>query len=326
MKTGTSRFVLEFDENLVDDTSGPNWQHSVLNPANWDLTLNGRSIRNGITSIEFGPSEVRARWNGTTPASKYQAIVTIDADPAKSGLQPLGPGTYELTLRDNVQDKFGNPLDGDYDGTPGLEFRRRFTVSGTLAVGTAGPGTPAPGAQDTRVNNGPIDPQWMQESPAIASDSEGNYVVVWVDYAQFDSALGGFIASYDGNIMMQRFDRFGRRQGVQTVVHTFDTGNQFEPDVAMDPFGNFIVVWSGQGADDSDGIYARRFDPFGVPLGAEFRVNQKMVNLQNRPAVAADAMGNFVITWTTYGQDGDDEAVHARLFDSAVQRWATSSA
>jgi len=41
-----------------------------------------------------------------------------------------------------------------------------------------------------------------------------------------------------------------------------------------------------------------------VPLGPEFQVNTYTRYNQRRPSVAADAAGNFVVVWDSYGQDG----------------------
>ena len=325
IKNAANRFVLEFDEELLT-TGGVNGQHSILNPINWDLSVNGRSIRNGVSTIHFGLSQVRVEWQGTPgnptkPSGKFQAVITVDADPSTPGLQPLTPGSYDLTLRDTVQDLFGNPLDGDYDGTPGGDFHRTFTVSGPLTVGTPGPGDPKPGDKDIRVNRGilppPMDAIWMQDSPAIAADDDGNYVVVWVDYLQYDPVLGALVMGFEGNVVAQRFNRFGQRLGTEFIVHTYVQGNQSQPDVAMDPFGNFVVVWAGEGTQDTTGVYARRFDPYGVPLGTEFLVNHITTSTQNRPAAAVDGLGNFVISWTRYDGGNEFEAVAARRFDSS---------
>jgi hypothetical protein len=59
-----------------------------------------------------------------------------------------------------------------------------------------------------------------------------------------------------------------------------------------------------------------------VPLGAEFRVNtftqgQQTLSAQTRQAVATDAAGDFVIVWSSQGQDGDGWGVYAQRYDAA---------
>ena len=57
-----------------------------------------------------------------------------------------------------------------------------------------------------------------------------------------------------------------------------------------------------------------------APAGAEFRANSFTTNSQSSAAVAADADGDFVVVWQSFGQDGTSPAtygVYARLYDAA---------
>ncbi|MEZ0579974.1 Calx-beta domain-containing protein [Nocardioides sp. MH1] len=100
-------------------------------------------------------------------------------------------------------------------------------------------------------------------------------------------------------------------------VNTFTTGDQIGPSVATDPEGNAVVVWSSSGQDgDLGGIYAQKLTATGAPDGAEFRVNLTTVGDQFDPDVAIDASGDFVVSWTSIGQDGSGLGVYARRFFS----------
>jgi len=97
----------------------------------------------------------------------------------------------------------------------------------------------------------------------------------------------------------------------------FTTGRQQVPAVAMDAAGRFIVVWQDSGRDGSAaGIFGRRYDAQGAPLGDDFAVNTYTTDDQMQPDVAADASGNFVVVWTSYYQDGDDGGIFGQKFDS----------
>ena len=65
--------------------------------------------------------------------------------------------------------------------------------------------------------------------------------------------------------------------------------------------GNFVVVWSGNGVGDGDGVFARRFNAAGNPIGAlpEFRVNGAVsVGFnQSNPDVAMETNGDFAVVW-----------------------------
>src|SRR5207244_229479 len=50
--------------------------------------------------------------------------------------------------------------------------------------------------------------------------------------------------------------------------------------------------------------------------GAEFHVNSYTTNEQSYPAVAADSAGDFVVVWSSYGQDGYERGVFGQRFTS----------
>src|SRR3989442_1175714 len=93
-------------------------------------------------------------------------------------------------------------------------------------------------------------------------------------------------------------------------VNSYTTGSQDTPAVAAGTAGNFVVVWQsgnyyGGGQDGSAlGIFGRRFDSSGAPLGTEFQANTYTTGNQFFPAVASDADGNFVVVWQSGGYSG----------------------
>jgi hypothetical protein len=131
----------------------------------------------------------------------------------------------------------------------------------------------------------------LQDRPRVASDAAGDSVVVWESDGQDGDGLG---------IFAQRFNSAGVPQGNEFQVNTTTAGTQESPAVAMDASGNFVVAWDGNGPGDSQGIFAQRYSSTGVAQGGEFRVNSTAADLQLAPAVAADALGNFVVTWETF--------------------------
>ena len=132
-----------------------------------------------------------------------------------------------------------------------------------------------------------------QEDPSIAMDSLGNYVVVYTDYDSGSSSKGVFAQRYQSN---------GTAIGTALSVNTTTTGDQYDPEVAMDHVGNFVVVWTDHSGFDYD-VYARRFDTNGVPLGDAYQVNSEplLTAVQHQPDVAMDAVGNYTIVyWVEY--------------------------
>jgi hypothetical protein len=110
----------------------------------------------------------------------------------------------------------------------------------------------------------------------------------------------------------------GRGQGPvgnEFQVNTITADDQFGPSACHDPLGNFVVVWT----DDhygGDAIFARRFTSAGAPLGTEFEVNTYTTGNQNDPAICCDDAGNFVVTWQSDEEDGDDFGIFGQRFSS----------
>jgi len=143
-------------------------------------------------------------------------------------------------------------------------------------------------------------------NPAVASDSSGNFVVVWEDLFPNPTA---------GNVFGQRFANSGPPLGSVFRVNTYTTGHQAVASVAVDPSGNFVVVWNSGAQDGSGyGVYGQRFARSGAPVGTEFRVNTYTPNDQSSPSAAADSSGNFVVVWQSALQDGSGHGVFGQRY------------
>jgi hypothetical protein len=126
----------------------------------------------------------------------------------------------------------------------------------------------------------------------------GDFVIVWRRAA--DGAAPDAIAA-------QRYDAAGVPLGLNFRVNTYTTGSREYPVAAVTKFGDFLVVWSGQGATDTEGIFAQRYDSAGNPQGSEFRVNTYTTDAQRKPAVAVDATGTYLVVW-------EDRNVRSQIF------------
>ncbi len=87
--------------------------------------------------------------------------------------------------------------------------------------------------------------------------------------------------------------------GAQSLANLTLTGNQDEAVVAIDPTGNFLVVWRDEFLDGSlSAIVGRRFSArTGQPLSNEFLINVSPAGDQRNPAVAMADDGRFVVVW-----------------------------
>jgi len=109
---------------------------------------------------------------------------------------------------------------------------------------------------------------------------------------------------------------FSFQAGKEFRVNTYYADNQRYPEIAMDKNGNFVITWESWEQDGSwDGVFAQRFNSKGEAVGTEFQVNTYTENYQNEPAIVMNKKGNFVITWTSIGQDGASGGVFARRFN-----------
>ena len=162
----------------------------------------------------------------------------------------------------------------------------------------------------------PLEPEFQvntyttsfQSAAAVASDSAGNFVVVWT------SSQGSGSDTSLHSVEARRFDVLGAPQGAQFQVNTYTTDRQEHPAVAVDADGDFMVVWTSDGSAGSDtdmgSIQGRRYDASGVPLGPEFQVNTHTTGNQQRPAVTVDGGGTLVVVWEGNG-------IRAQRFDAA---------
>jgi hypothetical protein len=147
-----------------------------------------------------------------------------------------------------------------------------------------------------------------QTDAAVAMDAEDNFVVVWSSYRGDGDS---------GAIFARRFDANCEPVGDEFQINTTTAGNQTEPAVAMEPNGNFVVVWHGPGVAEED-IFGQWFDANGQPVGGEFRVNTTTFSRQQYPQVAVNEGGGFVVVWENEllgGEPLEAWAICGQLYD-----------
>jgi hypothetical protein len=163
----------------------------------------------------------------------------------------------------------------------------------------------APRGAEFRVNETSSNSQWY---PTVAADDAGDFVVAWTSYFQDGSQSG---------VYARRYDAAGEPQGGEFAVNTTTVGDQRHASVAADADGDFVIVWAGASLGGTGwDIYGQRYSAAGARRGGEFRVNGTTGGDQQYAAVAVDADGDFVVTWTGDGQDGSGTAVFGRRYDA----------
>jgi hypothetical protein len=129
-----------------------------------------------------------------------------------------------------------------------------------------------------------------QLAPAVDVARSGEFTVVWTSDGQDGSSYG---------VYGQRFDPSGTPLGGEFRVNQFTSLRQTDASIAFDGTGGAVVTWSSELQDgDGNGVYARRYDAGGLPLGGEFRVNVGTTGSQRAHGVGVDVVGDFVIAFT----------------------------
>jgi phosphoheptose isomerase len=181
-------------------------------------------------------------------------------------------------------------------------FARRFDAAGV------------PQGVVFQVNSSTADAQYQ---PAVALDQDGDFVIAWASLQQ-DASQSGIFA--------RRFNASGTA-GPEFQVNSYTPNSQSLPAIALDADGDFVIVWASDYQDgpgfQSRGVFGRRFNALGVPLGAEFQINSYTPGSQGDPDVDLDADGDFVVVWNSALQDGGSYGVFAQRFDSLGARRGT---
>jgi hypothetical protein len=172
-----------------------------------------------------------------------------------------------------------------------------------------------PVGNEFRANTYTFSNQWLSK---VAMNSTGSFVITWASLDQDGSAYG---------IFAQRYNDTGDPVGIEFLVNTNTANNQIAPSVAMDSNGNFIIAWTSNQQDGSNGgIFAKRYDSNGNELspppsalkggelGNEFRVNNFTASEQVNPSIAMNSTGHFVVVWQSLNQDGDDFGIYAQPY------------
>ncbi len=107
------------------------------------------------------------------------------------------------------------------------------------------------------------------------------------------------------------------RREAKLQVNSLTAGNQTTPALDLDDNGDFVVAWGSPDDGSGSGVFAQRFNSSGAKQGPEFQANLHFTGAQQRPAVALDANGDFVIAWQSDDLDGSLNGIAAQRFDSS---------
>jgi hypothetical protein len=219
----------------------------------------------------------------TSPASAFQGAPAVAWEPN---------GSYVLAWQQQ------SATTGGWD-----VFAQQFQPNGS-----APPTAIAPAFQVS-----PPSSAFCRQSPAVATDAAGDFVVVWASNEESGGLHG---------IFGQLYISGGQPQPFQVNMTT--TNDDQAPAVAMAPDGRFLVVWQSNGPGGWT-VVGRAFQAGGTSPSSEFAVNVTASGARHSPAVAylpasAAAAERYEIVWQAEGQDGAGtgaSGIVGRAFDGA---------
>ncbi|MCM8611447.1 hypothetical protein, partial [Accumulibacter sp.] len=149
-----------------------------------------------------------------------------------------------------------------------------------------------------------------QFAPRVATLSDGGFVVVWQSRDQDGGSDG---------VYGQRYDASGNAAGGEFRVNVATANDQGNPDVTGLSSGGFVVTWYSYFVP-AEGryyeIYTREYDAAGLPASGEQKINtyDNGSNAQIQPVVADLGNGNYVVSWSSYNQDGSNYGIYQQIF------------
>lgn len=148
-----------------------------------------------------------------------------------------------------------------------------------------------------------------QNNPSVSMSGDGNYVVVWESLTSGGSPIS--------EIYFQRYDEFGAKEGVETMVLS-NGNNRFNPDVSMNDNGFFVLTFMENDLTGGSTNYDVRYvlyDNDGIPLGSPLRVITSS-EYQKFSKVSINEAGNFVVTWQEVDYENDLTSIKKKAYSA----------
>lgn len=170
-------------------------------------------------------------------------------------------------------------------------FQRLFAADGTVT-------------SETRVH---LANAGDQTDARIIPLSDGGWVVTWQSPGAFGLDIFQRVFNPDGT---------ARSQDIRVSSH--DAGDQTQPQITALHSGGWVVTWQSDGQDDvfGTGIYQQVFDSQGNTVGPERQVNTYTSADQATPQITTLSGGGWVVTWTSFQQDGEFAGVYQQAFNA----------
>lgn len=144
---------------------------------------------------------------------------------------------------------------------------------------------------------------------ALSTDPTGKFIITWSRGHTFNTPR---------NVFFQRYDSSGVRIGLPDSVSVSGYRAEY-PDIVVNNDGSFVITWQDGRftATDKNDIYLQKFDPNGIKIGGNIKVNDDIDPNTDQVAaqISTNGNGNIAIVWidSRNGQTG----MYYQIFDSS---------
>ena len=150
------------------------------------------------------------------------------------------------------------------------------------------------------------------QSPQVAVDANGNAIAVW---RQDDGHT---------NIYTNRYTASTGLWGIAALLETNDAGYAYYPQVAIDAYGNAIVVWY-QNVGYPYNIWSNRYTASTNSWSGAAKIETNTAGNALNPQIAIDANGNGVAVWQQYDDVASRYDIWSNRYTASTGIWSTAS-
>jgi len=184
--------------------------------------------------------------------------------------------------------------------------------SGSSSPSSPSSSTPVPPAWGTATLIG-VDNTGGALNPQIAMDASGNALAVW---EQSDGAVTPVYS-----IMANSYSAATGLWGLATLIEN-NTGDTFNPQIAMDASGNALAVW-GQWDGNISNVMSNHYSAATGLWGTATLIGAINTLEIFTPQIAIDASGNALTPWEQY--DGSVSNIMSNHYSALTEAWGTAS-
>lgn len=299
----------------------------------------------GEDGDDAGVYQQRYNASGVAVGGEVLVNTTIANAQYRAGTTALSNGGWVTSWVSDRQD-------GDGAGV----YQQRFNSSGVAVGGEVLVNTETAGPQDRPAITALSDGGWVVTWDSSGQDGDGYGVFqqaynadgtvrggevqvnTTTDGWQMDARVaalegGGWVVTWSSNpnllgydVYQQLYDASGNAVGSETLVNTTVSSGQLARAVTGLSDGGWLVIWTSDSQDgDDNGVYMQRYSSNGTAQGVETRINTTTVGGQFDPSVAAFAGGGWIVTWTSYGQDGDGNGIYMQRYNASGVKVGTET-